>query len=808
MSLHWFAKASGAAIAIVSLGMLLGYVAGIPLPLPFLPPWSCVAFLLIGGVLWGSETERYRNLLWPASLAVIAIGGVAWGEFIFDKNTAFDRLLFPKLLLRTIQHPGRPSALSAFHFCLMGLALLLLPVRRKFVVLLRECGGVTVITLCFLNFVGYVFAGLRTARGNMTPLTALLALLAALSALILGQNGHLITLLRDAGPAGLITRRLLPVPLVLPAVTLGVRLVLLHFGLYGGQPGVAIFASVNILAAIAILWFSSAQVLSVDLLRRQAEGELRKSRDDLDRQVHLRTRELMNTNELLELEIANRQKAQTELQQTNATLSSLIEACPLAICSFNLDGSKRRSNPVADALSLPENPQCRELAQQAGRGEPVAGVEITVVANGKQSHLAVWASPIVAADATLDGVVMMAADISERKALESQIQQTQRLESLGVLAGGIAHDFNNLLTGVIGNASLLQERFPANTKDGAAVRSLLEAGEAMAKLTAQMLAYSGRGRFFVEALDLSQQVALITALIQASIPKNVRLRLLLEDGLPRIDADASQLQQVIMNLVINAAEAIGDEPGTVEVSTFLRPIGSAEMDANLTRQPVPSGNYVALVVRDTGAGMDEQTQARIFDPFFTTKFAGRGLGLSAVLGIIRGHRGALLLESQPGRGTTFRVFFPVSGQTAEMPAPQQQFTTRGRGTVLVVDDEDLVRRTAQLVLTSAGYEVITATDGSGALGEYEAMPGRIDAVLLDMTMPVMSGEETLTHLLDRWPQAAVIVTSGYDEQEAQRRLGNRAIGFLKKPFTAPELARKIAEVLRPSQATGASAGAP
>jgi len=806
MSLHLFAKASGGAIAVVALAMIGGYAGGITLPLPLLPPWSCVAFLAIGCVLWFAETQRYPNLLRAGSLLVLAIGAVVWAEFILDKDPGFDRLLFPNQLLHTVRHPGRPGALSAFHFCLLGLALLLIPVRRKALVLIRECGVVTVITLCFFNFVAYVFAGFRTAPETMTPLTALSALLAAGGALILGQGGQLIPLLRDTGPAGLIMRRLMPVPLVLPAAAAAVRIALGHLGLYGGPPGAAIFASVNILAALAIVWFCCSKVLSVDLLRRSAEGDLRQSRDDLDRQVHLRMRELLNTNELLELEVANRQKAQTELQQTNAILSSLVEACPLAICAFNLDGSVRRSNLVAEAMTLPDNPQCQELALRAGRGESIAGVEVTVVSRENQIHLAVWASPILAADATLDGVVMMAADVSERKALEFQVQQTQRLESLGVLAGGIAHDFNNLLTGVIGNASLLLERFPAGSRDGASVRSLLDAGEAMAKLTAQMLAYSGRGRFFVEALDLSQQVTLITTLIQASIPKNVRLRLLLEDHLPRIDADASQLQQVIMNLVINAAEAIGNEQGTVEVSTFLRPIGTAEMEANVTRQPIPPGNYLAMVVRDTGAGMDEETQARIFDPFFTTKFAGRGLGLSAVLGIIRGHRGALLLESHPGRGTTFRVFFPVSEQPAEAAPAPAQFTTRGRGTVLVVDDEDVVRRTAQLVLTGAGYEVVTATDGTGALTAYEAMPGRIDAVLLDMTMPVMSGEETLTHLLARWPQAAVIVTSGYDEQEAQRRLGNRAIGFLQKPFTAAQLARKISEVLRPSRASGASGG--
>jgi CheY-like chemotaxis protein len=211
---------------------------------------------------------------------------------------------------------------------------------------------------------------------------------------------------------------------------------------------------------------------------------------------------------------------------------------------------------------------------------------------------------------------------------------------------------------------------------------------------------------------------------------------------------------------------------------------------------VPAAEYVVLEVRDTGIGMDQETRMRIFDPFFTTKFTGRGLGLSAVLGIVRAHSGALIVESRVGFGATFRVFFPCS---AKPPRSQETFVShRGSGVVLVVDDEDLVLRLAQSVLEAAGYEVLTATNGIEALDVYAARPARIDAVLLDMTMPVMGGEEAMAQLVSRWPDVVVIATSGYDREEAERRFAPHPAGFLQKPFTSAQLTSKIAEVLKSS----------
>jgi len=310
-----------------------------------------------------------------------------------------------------------------------------------------------------------------------------------------------------------------------------------------------------------------------------------------------------------------------------------------------------------------------------------------------------------------------------------------------------------------------------------------------------MLAYSGRGHFVIETVDLSRQVVEIISLIRASGSKNVELRLNLDDGLPSINADVSQLQQVVMNLVINAAEAVGTRPGYVEVSTRVQTIGDEELRANLTRQSVSAGDYVVLTVSDNGTGMDPATCQRIFDPFFTTKFTGRGLGLSSVLGIVRGHKGLLTVNSWPGEGTTFRVFFPAGGQPVqERPAAAK--TALSEGTILVVDDEEIVRRVVSAVLIRQGYTILTAANGLEAIEIYERSPDSVDLVLLDMTMPLMGGEETLRRLAAIKSSVVVVAMSGFNEREAKVRFGGGIAAFVHKPFSAAQLAASIAAVRR------------
>jgi two-component system cell cycle sensor histidine kinase/response regulator CckA len=298
---------------------------------------------------------------------------------------------------------------------------------------------------------------------------------------------------------------------------------------------------------------------------------------------------------------------------------------------------------------------------------------------------------------------------------------------------------------------------------------LLRASETAANLTRQLLAYSGKGRFVVERLNLSRLVKEAGSLLQVSISKNVHLQLELDPELPSIEADAGQMQQLIMNLIINGAEAIReDQSGTVLVTTAVQDVDQAYIQTAFGLAEITPGTYVTLEVHDTGSGMDEETQARIFDPFFTTKFTGRGLGLAAVLGIVRGHKGAVKVYSSPGWGTTFKVLFPASAVEPSRieSGAQTQADLRDTGTVLVIDDEEMVRRVARSMLESYGYSVLVADDGRAALEVFKEVSPQISVVVLDLTMPSMSGEETFRQLRAIRSDVRVIRSSGYNEVEA------------------------------------------
>ncbi len=310
--------------------------------------------------------------------------------------------------------------------------------------------------------------------------------------------------------------------------------------------------------------------------------------------------------------------------------------------------------------------------------------------------------------------ICFAVDLTERKALERRLRETQKLESIGLLAGGIAHDFNNLLVGIIGNASLAQDSLPAGSPIQETLGEIVKAGERAAHLTREMLAYSGKGRFIIQPLNLSDAVLDITNLMRSSIPNRVMVSLDLAPALPLVEADPGQMQQLIMNLVLNAAEAIGDKMGVVTVRTGERNIDERNVGQLGFADLVP-GRYVCLEVRDTGCGMDAETQAKIFDPFFTTKFVGRGLGLAAVSGIVRGHNGAIRVASVPGQGSMFEVllFATKAAEPAQLVPAPAKIDLRGVGTVLVVDDEDVVLRTAKGALRKAGLQRAARGIGTG-----------------------------------------------------------------------------------------------
>ncbi len=391
-------------------------------------------------------------------------------------------------------------------------------------------------------------------------------------------------------------------------------------------------------------------------------------------------------------------------------------------------------------------------------------------------------------------VIYVVQDITDKRAIEQQMLHTQKLESLGVLAGGIAHDFNNLLTGILGNADLALLELSPLAPARESLHHIGAAARRASELCRQLLAYSGKGRFVVQPIDLAELVREMGHLLAISISKKAVLQYRFSERPPAVDADATQLRQVVMNLIVNASEAMGDGGGVITVSS-----GRATCDAPYLKDcfcgpDTKPGDFVYLEVADTGHGMDHATLERIFDPFFTTKFTGRGLGLAAVLGIVRGHRGAIRVCSEPGRGTTFKLLFPASrGQTRPAGAsPAEPATWRAEGVVLVVDDEEAVRSISRRMLERAGFTVLTAVDGHDAVAQFERERRCISLVVLDLTMPRLDGEACFRALHQLEPEVKVLLTSGFNEQEAVNLFAGKGLaGFLQKPFTSEELLAKV-----------------
>ncbi len=415
--------------------------------------------------------------------------------------------------------------------------------------------------------------------------------------------------------------------------------------------------------------------------------------------------------------------------------------------------------------------------------------------------------------------VGVAVDVTERQAAEMALREreealrlAQKRESLGVLAGGVAHDFNNLLVAMLGQTSLALAKMPPDSPGWPHVEKAVMAAQRAADLTRQMLAYSGRGHFEFRPLDLNALVQDNLPLLEATIPKHVRLCSALTAPLPDIEADAGQMQQVVMNLILNAAEAIGEQPGTVTVATKSWTVTEAASHFwRYTGDPLRVGPYVLLEVEDDGSGMDAQTLARIFDPFFTTKFTGRGLGLAAVLGIVRGHQGGLRVTSTPGKGTVFQLLFPLALATEEPAALREgadgaaeapvkipaEVAAGGQDrVVLVIDDEQPVREAVTDILELEEVPVICAADGAQGVALYRQYAARISLVLLDLSMPGLSGEETLHQLQQINPEVRVVLSSGYSQAEISPRFdGEGLAGFIQKPYDVATLVSEVRRAL-------------
>ncbi len=412
---------------------------------------------------------------------------------------------------------------------------------------------------------------------------------------------------------------------------------------------------------------------------------------------------------------------------------------------------------------------------------------------GAVKHLLGAAVPLCNEMGHSRGAVAAFHDVTELKQVEEGLRQAQKMESIGLLAGGVAHDFNNLLTGIMCNASLVLEDLHPSSPCQELMEGLMRSADRAAHLTRQLLAYAGKGRFTVSPINLSKLVREMAQLMRASVPTSTEIRFELAEDLVTVEADSGQMQQIVMNLLQNASEAIGGASGKIVIRTCTRSADQALIDQ--TGLGIAVGTYVCLEVLDTGRGMEPAVRERIFEPFFTTKFQGRGLGLAAVQGIVRAHGGVILAQSQPGKGSQFTVLLPASRAATRVPPPAAVIPEQhlaGQGTILVVDDEPSVRMAAQQTLERCGYTVLLAENGAEALRTLQRAPNQIKLVLLDLTMPVMSGEETLKRIRALRPELPVLLSSGYNETELTRRFADQQpIGFIGKPYSAAVLTAKV-----------------
>ena len=513
-------------------------------------------------------------------------------------------------------------------------------------------------------------------------------------------------------------------------------------------------------------------------------------------------------------------RAQTqELRESEARLQGFIRHSPAGIAFKGLDGRYLLINPSMEALigrpsdeiighttvEFFASPDCLpllELEQRVLRqGRDLQTEQAWTDRHGVARQALTHVFPLVDTTGRCWGVGVMATDITERKEADRALLQSQKLESMGVLAGGIAHDFNNLLGAMQGNVELALTEVTLG-----AARSHLETLRVlMAKgsdLLRQMLTYAGRGKAVLETVDLNRQVKEMLQLLRASISKKAQIREDLHPGPLPLLADPSQIQQVVMNLVINASEALGDRNGAITLRTRMEEVGPDALAAGYDGQPLRPGPFVTLQVLDEGSGMTPEVLKRIFDPFFTTKFTGRGLGLAAIHGIVRGHRGGIRVTSEPGKGTCFKLLFPAASGPPVPIQPGPRLVPAGtgvpalQGTVLVVDDEDAMRDVAAKALGRLGLAVLQARDGREALDLFQRHRERIRLVVMDLTMPRMDGEESCRELRRLGADVPVILTSGFNEAEAMARFeGLGLAGFLKKPFSLGAFAELVRSLL-------------
>jgi PAS domain S-box-containing protein len=527
------------------------------------------------------------------------------------------------------------------------------------------------------------------------------------------------------------------------------------------------------------------------------------------------------------VDITARKSAESSLAESERRFRAVLEASPNAVLAIDAKGRINYANPQVEATFgyeraellgqpierlLPERVASRHVGHRDGFiDHPVArpmGIGLDLAGrrrDGSEFPVEISLSPVE----TADGLQVFATvvDITARKSAESQLLQAQKLESIGRLAGGIAHDFNNMLFAIHGYAELLRQDLASPAQADLdperallSVDAITHAAERAAGLTAQLLAFSRQQVVLLRVVDINVAVSAIEPMVQPLIGENVQLILDLQPEIGHIRADVGQLDQIVVNLVVNARDAMPDG-GTVTIRTsevdYAAPLAIGDVD-------VTPGPYVLLAVTDTGSGMDQAAREHIFEPFFTTKEVGKGtgLGLATIYGIVRQAGGHVRLESEPGRGSTFKLYFPRVNAPVEVQPVAPLVPALGVGTILVVEDEPALRDMTTQILERAGYHVLAVGDGAEALARSETLAA-FDVLITDVVMPAMSGIELAERMMDRHPELAVVLLSGYTAETLDlERVTARGAIFLSKPVTSNQLLAAIVQTMAAPRAVG------
>jgi PAS domain S-box-containing protein len=746
---------------------------------------TALAFLLSGAALWLLQVRRAGRFAGAAraiALAVAVIGLLSLFENVLGWDLGIDQLLFrDSFPAGPTSAPGRMASATALNLLLVGLALLLLDAPGDAADYPAAAAG----SVALIAVIGYAYG--ISALYSVGPFASI-AVHTAVGFVVLSSgilaarpDRGLAALLTNAQPGGTLMRRLLLPAVVIPILIGWLRLQGQRAGLYGTEFGTALFAMTNIVVFLVLAAWTGRSLDKSDAERRRAESALRRSEG--------RMKSILDA----ALDAVIGMDAQGRVVSWN----------PRAESSFGWSGSEAVGRPLADLIIPPRyrEAHAQGLARFLATGEgPVIGRRIELQAlrrDGSEFPVDLTITVLKEGDAPLFNAFV--ADITERKHLEAQLLQSQKIDSVGRLAGGVAHDFNNLLGVITGYGELLKQKIPDDPQLKRYVSDILRAAERAAGLTRQLLAFSRKQVLQPLIIDLNTVVGEMEKMLRRLIGEDVHLVTVFDDRLRRVQADPGQIEQVLMNLAVNARDAM-PRGGRLTIET-----ANVDLDAAYARSrpEVKPGPHVMLAVSDTGHGMDPDVLGHIFEPFFTTKEPGKGtgLGLATAHGIVKQSGGHIFVYSEPEHGTTFKVYLPCLGETetepvaGTTPAPEAPLE-RGSGTVLLAEDEESLRSIVQEILEANGYTVIEARNAGHALEIAEGHPAPIHLLMTDVVMPGMSGSELAVRLAASHAETRVLYMSGYtDDAVVLHGVLAAEVAFLQKPFTAEALVRKVREVL-------------